>query len=664
MDRLSVILIAFLLCCFRGFAQDLDDFLTVDLNEDEVEQGIEDVEEYLENLRVNPANINDTLNSQDELIESTLLAFYQWEDIKLHIRNFGALLSKEELLAVSSMTSEDVQRLKPFIKITPAINQKRSSKTNTLLVRNHFTIEKQEGYLKTDSSSSHYLGNRHQQLIKFSKSNTSMKMGLQMEKDAGEQYMLANNIIGPDYLSAYLEHSGRNLKNKIIVGDYEIRVGQGLVHWNGFSIGKGGQSRRSFKYGRVLKAHSSSNESDYLRGVAAQIKRNRIAISTWVSARKQDAIIDSISGLTSIQRSGLHRTENEFNRKNAINDYSAGINMRYTSRQMNLDLTMKSHFLDHAFYKGSELEDYFDFEGRKFYNGSIHYQYLGKKKYLYGELAVDKNGGLAYINGAQFFLGNGMVGSMSFRKYSPAYFSPHSSAFSERSEVRNESGLFAGLQFNPNLHWQVDSYIDLYSFPWLKFAIDNPSSGYELGINSMYRKNPRLEIQFRAKWEENLKNSSNRNSSQKSNPLSSSGRITQRLIMKNKVSDVLHLKSQFHHAHSTFETKNHGYLFSQDLVLKQQSFQVNGRMALFNTNFDSRIYSYENDVLYRFSIPAYIGQGYRYYGMIKWDVGEITIWLKASQSKLPKEEALSSGLSEIDGNKRSQVTSQLIWKFR
>ena len=49
------------------------------------------------------------------------------------------------------------------------------------------------------------------------------------------------------------------------------------------------------------------------------------------------------------------------------------------------------------------------------------------------------------------------------------------------------------------------------------------------------------------------------------------------------------------------------------------------RYCLFNTDsWDSRIYTYENDLLYSFSIPAFSGEGSRSYIMAKLDIGKRT----------------------------------------
>ena len=48
------------------------------------------------------------------------------------------------------------------------------------------------------------------------------------------------------------------------------------------------------------------------------------------------------------------------------------------------------------------------------------------------------------------------------------------------------------------------------------------------------------------------------------------------------------------------------------------------RYCMFNTqDWNSRIYTYENDLLYSFSIPALAGKGSRSYFMAKWKIGDL-----------------------------------------
>jgi hypothetical protein len=66
-------------------------------------------------------------------------------------------------------------------------------------------------------------------------------------------------------------------------------------------------------------------------------------------------------------------------------------------------------------------------------------------------------------------------------------------------------------------------------------------------------------------------------------------------------------------------------LLLQDIVYSFRHFSLTLwlRYCLFNTDaWDSRLYTYENDLLYSFSIPALSGKGTRSYIMAKWEIGD------------------------------------------
>ncbi|MBK7131746.1 MAG: hypothetical protein IPH69_02675 [Bacteroidales bacterium] len=68
-----------------------------------------------------------------------------------------------------------------------------------------------------------------------------------------------------------------------------------------------------------------------------------------------------------------------------------------------------------------------------------------------------------------------------------------------------------------------------------------------------------------------------------------------------------------------------GMLLAQDIICRFKRIPLSLwlRYCMFKTDtWDSRIYAYENDLLYSFSIPALSGEGSRSYIMIKWDFSD------------------------------------------
>ena len=89
------------------------------------------------------------------------------------------------------------------------------------------------------------------------------------------------------------------------------------------------------------------------------------------------------------------------------------------------------------------------------------------------------------------------------------------------------------------------------------------------------------------------------------------------------------------------------------------------RLQYFETEgYDSRLYAYENDVLYSFSIPVFYDKGYRYYLNLNYDVSKkCTVWLRWAQTIYKGKNLIGTGLDEIEGNKRSDVKIQILYQF-
>jgi hypothetical protein len=110
---------------------------------------------------------------------------------------------------------------------------------------------------------------------------------------------------------------------------------------------------------------------------------------------------------------------------------------------------------------------------------------------------------------------------------------------------------------------------------------------------------------------------------------------------------------------------SNGWAFIQDVELKIKRMQFKTRVAYFNTEtYDSRIYAYENDVLYAVSFPAYYGRGFRYYFLSKVPLGnKLEAWFRVSQTRLNDRDTIGSGYNLIQGNTKTDARVQLKYKI-
>jgi hypothetical protein len=89
------------------------------------------------------------------------------------------------------------------------------------------------------------------------------------------------------------------------------------------------------------------------------------------------------------------------------------------------------------------------------------------------------------------------------------------------------------------------------------------------------------------------------------------------------------------------------------------------RYAYFNTDsYNSRIYTFENDLLYSFSIPEFHGRGHRLYLNLKWTPSSrVTAYLKGGLTIHNGVSSWGSGNDVTPGNKRTELRGLLYFRF-
>jgi hypothetical protein len=142
-----------------------------------------------------------------------------------------------------------------------------------------------------------------------------------------------------------------------------------------------------------------------------------------------------------------------------------------------------------------------------------------------------------------------------------------------------------------------------------------------------------------------------------------------RLNISYAVSEFFTIKSRIEYV--TIQRKSNtpedGFIFTQDILYKPKKlpFDLALRYALFDTDsYDTRIYSYENNALFVFAIPAYYYQGSRAYAMVRFSfLRRCDLWFRYGVFIYNNRSAIGSGAEEIKGSKRSDITLQFRVKF-
>ncbi|HLP32901.1 MAG TPA: hypothetical protein VK202_05475, partial [Bacteroidia bacterium] len=77
-----------------------------------------------------------------------------------------------------------------------------------------------------------------------------------------------------------------------------------------------------------------------------------------------------------------------------------------------------------------------------------------------------------------------------------------------------------------------------------------------------------------------------------------------------------------------------------------------------------RLYAFENDLLYQFSVPALQDKGMRYFLLIRYKpIRSVDVWLKLGSTVYTNKNTVGSGLDEINGNARTDLKIQIRYSF-
>lgn len=211
------------------------------------------------------------------------------------------------------------------------------------------------------------------------------------------------------------------------------------------------------------------------------------------------------------------------------------------------------------------------------------------------------------------------------------------------------------------------AYGDFYRFPWLKYLVDAPSNGKDFLAQLTYTPNKQTEIYTRYRSESKQGNQPGNTTA--TNYLVYLPNQNWRTQINYKINNMFTLRNRIEliwYDKNGFNKEN-GFLTYVDFIYNPplKPFSTNIRLQYFETNgYNSRLYAYESDVLYSFSIPLFYGKGYRYYMNLNYDINKkISVWLRWAQTVYQDQNTIGSGLDKINGNKRSEIKAEMRWIF-
>lgn len=681
----------FLLLCFLCFlpfllwTQETTDVALL-LESMGLEYGESEYEELvtvLQRLQSEPLNLNTV--PFDSLKLLFFLSDNQIDCVLDFRKRHGGFKHLNELLLAGAFTTTDIEYLKPFVVLgeTHAVERKETVKKaikQELITKGKLTFPLQEGYKKYELSdfkseaayrkkqNSRFRGGPVGVLVKYKmQMNKRLQAGFTLENDPGEAYFTRYQRTGFDFLSAHLNVETERLIRRLVVGDYKMQWGQGLVMWNGFGSGKSSLVLGNEKSAKGALPYTSTDENAFLRGVALGLRlRQELTADLFFSYKKTDgnihALTDTLSEedllTSSLYASGYHRNQNECEKKYRLKELTTGMALRWNTARFNLGIHAVYYDFTPPLEVGDEPYKQHNDNGRNRLLAAVDYKTGFQHIYFFGETAVDEKGNLATVNGLRFSGGRSVALSVLYRRYDKRYTSYYASGFGEYSNTSNEEGFYMGVTANPVKNLKISGYYDYFRFFGSRYNAFLPGSGSEVLLDVSYsHKKTEYILRFKGEYKpEDYKQETIQSVQRKKNQFWIQFRFQPlRYWEFRSCMDVVFYRKA--------ESKENGFLVYQDVIrtAKKDVFKMQLRLAYFRTDsYASRMYAYENNVLYGYSFPAYYDKGFRTYLNLKVKLKSyLTLYWKGGFTCYPDRESMGSYLSEISGNKVADVVLQL-----
>lgn len=642
--------------------------------------------ETLEALRLSPINLNQPEQWQP-LLELQLVDALQLSALQTYIQNNGYLLSVNELLYIDGFTLAEVKLLQ-YVCVAKQIGAVRRQTKNgleqQLLWRYQRVFRQEDAYHPVSDSAwikrpnAYYLGSPDKLYMRYKLAvRHKWKAAIVAEKDAGEPFFkLARLGIdtlikrpythGFDFYSAFVGAEGVGFLNTIVIGDYHLRLGQGLNMWTTPSFGKGIVVESAQKYAAGIKGNTSANEAAFLRGIATDMSLVKpLSLLLFTAHSPRDALVkeaDSGTYISSISQDGYHRTPSELNKKHALQIDLLGAALQFTSAQWRMSI-MNTYTHFSQLLQPQNAVMYRRFVGNKMQISGADYAFSLPNMYFFGECSYHhQQNTMAFLMGLSGNLSQLLKYTMLYRYYPAAYDNIWANAFGEHSRNSNERGLYVGLSLPITSKCKLKAYADMYKHPWIKLLASAPSYGYDHGLICNYKASQEVLMYAHLRYCYKGHNALVSDFFKQPEYYSV---YAFRYHIAYALSAQLSMRSQVDYRWVRDAHISQGLYLAQDIGYadKTDRWAVRLRMAVFSTDdYSARIYAYEHNVLYAFNVPAFYHKGLRSYIVVRYKCSrQLSFWCKlAATAYMP----MAKGAQSVSAQLRNgvELSLQLQWK--
>lgn len=573
------------------------DFILRDVCETIIEENpsidIESVEEQLRDIAAHPINLNTA--TSDQLEQLYFLSPEQVDALLLYVYKHP-IQSVYELQLIYGFQDYEIRNLLPFVYAGPS--QEKDERTLADL----FRYAQHEVDIRLDARNlENYSGDPIYSSVKY-KLNAGKKilMGATLGRSPGEVPNVKSRY------GAYIQLNDVWRFKTIIAGDYRANFGLGLIMNSSLPLGKSSLAANIGLTQQGLRKYNGTS-SDFMRGIGATMNIGNVDISAFYSFRLPDS---------------LYRQ-------------TAGLNVSYKKNRFRFGATAVEYWVKDSLPYRSTYYNTNYFRGTNQLSVSLNAQYAFKKVYLLGEIAASQNyqWGIGALAGLRYSPVQDISLLALYRYFSPTYDAVYASTFSETTKPNDEQGAYIGADIRRLKKWRFSVYSDFFAFSGPKYTIRNKSWGYDLYGEADYLPSAQLDMSWRfrtkRKGQKDL--------------------YSFRYQLNNSL-PYLSFRTQLDaNICQTDEGLSYGVQIFEQAEYNAKKIPLTAQLRLegfYIPSWNNRIYTYENDVLYAFSIPSSYGIGARYYLNMRYHISDhYSLYLRASDTWYSKKWAEQQSLA-------------------
>lgn len=625
---------------FPVYGQSLDDIILDIYNavSEFSETDFEQIQTDLYAIHESPIDLNHT--TDEELSQLYFLSPRQIDDLLMYADKHP-FESLYELRLIPSLADYEIRNLIPFVQI---INHKSEITNGVIYPREAFAHASHEIIARVDARNIESFEGTdpiYAQLRYKFDYQRRMTFGAQIRRPVGG---VAKDL----QYGAYLQLRDIGHLHSLVAGNFQASFGQGLVFAPAFHSGKSmyvtsvGQQRDGLRY-------YSSVDGNGLHGVGATLRWK------WDQATRLD-----VSALYSMQRAN-----------DSTWHHVIGANMTVRHKRMEVQLTAAENIWSDSirpYNNAAYNQHYFRGYRQAVIGASARYNFGIAD--VFGEVATAQNHeiinqqsqitntkqhwGVGVLFGSRFYPTDGVSLIALYRYYSPWFDNALGYGFSETSRLGDENGGYLGFDITRVKNWRFSGYGDVFYFSSVKYGIPQSGTiGYDALLDIRYNgiTSSRHDEWWAALRARARKKGTTSIYSARFQFDWQSGPWSLRTTGEANLTDK---REAINGEASNSAALNYGFTAYQDVsfdctpyTIHHTPLSIRLRLQGFDCrNWANRIYAYEHDVLYAFSIPATYGLGGRAYVCLKWQaLPQLALYLKVSETVYQKNWAVEHSRS-------------------